>query len=127
MKASSASAHVSAPSSCSASDRRALKISVSSARSERPMIPAISAYERPSNSRITSASRCEGGMCRSARRTSATPWSLRSGAAGASCSSNSTSLHFFCVSRKWRRTSLCAIVSSQFSALRGFVPWAIAR
>ena len=126
---SSALSQESDSSSCSASARRARKSSASSALGVRPRIPAISAYERPSNSRITIAERCVGVSFWSARRTSATLGSLRSSgsAARASVSSSSTSIGLPSVRRKCCRIWLCAIVSSQFSALRGLTPCASAR
>ena len=57
-------------SSCSRSARRARKSSVSSADTLMPSTSAISAYELPSSSRITSAARWFGGSCDSARRSS---------------------------------------------------------
>ncbi len=120
--ASWASVHVSCCSSSSVSERRARKSRVSSAPVVTPRIPAISAYERPSNSRRTIAWRCWGGIFASAVRSSPTLGPSSSASRPAILSSSSTVRGRACSCRKRCLIVLLAIVSSQFDGFRGRTP-----
>ena len=73
-------------------DLRARKINVSTAATETPSVSAISVYERPSSSRMTSAARWLKGSRPSARRTPSTLGFSSSGIASwSTCSSSGTS------------------------------------
>ena len=124
--ASSALWHVTRFSSSSASERRARKRSVSSADVEIPSSSAISWYERPSSSRITSASRCAGGIFCSALTRPSSSISSSGTVAGRSPTSSISAGR----AAAWRqrcRTRLWAIASSQLDAFRGCSPRSSAR
>ena len=125
--ARSASPHVSGPSSCSRSARRALKSSVSTAELETSSIWAMSAYDRPSSSRITSAERWLNESAPSAFTSSRTSTSSSRGALPARSGSSATSCGRRLASRNLVRHVLCAIVISHWRACRGRSPFCIAR
>ena len=112
--ANSASPHVSDPSSCSRRARRARKMSVSTALVETSRISAISAYERPSSSRMTSAARWLNARWLSARRMSSPVGRSSSTIVSAMSSWNATSDGRRADWRKRCRQTLCAIAISQF-------------
>ena len=82
----------------------------------------ISAYERPSSSRMTSAERWLKLRCASAVRISSAVGTVSSTSGAAARSSHSTSFGRREEARKRCRHSLWAILSSQFRGFRGSSP-----
>ena len=105
------------------SERRARKISVSTALTDTPSVSAISSYERPSSSRMTSAERWLNGSWPSARRIERMLGFSDSGTMSRSTESSSgTSWGRRCARMKRVRHALCAILISQFWGFSMSVP-----
>jgi hypothetical protein len=124
--ARAASPQLKLDSSCSRIPRRARNSNVSTALTDTPSASAISAWLRPSSSRMTSADRCVNGRLWSARAMSL--------ALGASVSSSTAYASWSSTSRgrraAWRnrcRQTLWAIANSQLRGERGRLPSCSAR